>query len=426
MEEKREKAAVAVVGGGLSGVAAAVAAAREGADVLLIEREGFLGGMATLALVNPFMSYTTYKGRWDEDWAHIVNKGIFQSILEEMGAMGGMHPNRVTFNEEILKLVLDGLLKKHGVRVLLHTQLVRALRDGRTLRSVQVVNRSGFARVEANVFIDATGNADLCALAGCACRVGREEDGLCQPMTLCFRVGNVDTETFDAPSVREQMEAKYKELRAAGRIKNPREDILVFPHVCGGVVHFNSTRVVGKSPLDAWEYTEAEMEARAQMYELFRFLKENVAGFENSTLLMSGSQLGIRESRRVVGLYTITQNDLLRAVKFEDSVARGTYPVDIHNPSGTGTVLHDIPYGDYYTIPYRALIPAETDNLLVCGRPISSTHEAHAAYRVMPICCCIGEGAGTAASLALQQKVAVNEVRSRDIHALLDQNGALY
>lgn len=418
---------VVVVGGGFSGVAAAVAAARENLRVLLIERNGYLGGMATCALVNPFMSYRIYTARWGHDeQSEIVNKGIFLTVLEQLDALGGLYGDKTTFNEEILKLIFDRMTKESGVQVLFHTSLIGAQTDGKKVQSIQVVNRSGMRSITADYFIDASGNADLSYLAGCRYQLGREEDGFCQPMTLCFRLGNVDTATFHKPEIQELMSRKYEEMQKNGKIKNPRENILTFPHVCDGVVHFNSTRIVKKSPVDAQEYSESEMVAREQVYELYLFMKENVPGFEKCTLLMSAPELGIRESRRIVGMYTITQEDLLSATKFEDSVARGTYPVDIHNPSGTGTVLKDIPYGDYYTIPYRALIPVGMDNLLACGRPISSTHEAHAAYRIMPICCCIGEGAGTAAAIAAKGKTRMQDVGSQALHTLLDQHGALY
>jgi len=244
-------------------------------------------------------------------------------------------------------------------------------------------------------------------------------------MTLCFRLADVDTDKFD-PESRELVNEKYKEYKDKGIIKNPREDVLTFEHIVDDIIHFNSTRIVGRSAVDVEDLTAAEIEAREQMYELYQFMKNNIPGFENSKLLMSAPQIGVRESRRIVGEYVITEEDLLNTIKFEDSIARGTYPVDIHNPSGTGTVLKDVPYGDYYTIPYRALIPLGVNNLIVAGRPISSTHEAHSAYRVMPICASIGEGAGIAASVAFNKKISFKEVDSKDIHNLLDKYEALY
>jgi hypothetical protein len=417
---------VIIAGGGLSGIATAIASAREGAKVLIIERYGFLGGMATAGLVNPFMPYAVWKAHWEYDWTEKVNQGIFREILSELNDLDGLHKNNQTFNEEILKLVLDRLMKKYNIDVLLHSFVSKVDRKGSRIETITVVNKSGHLVYKAKYFVDSTGDADLSYLAGCEYNIGRDSDNKCQPMTLCFRLGNVDTEKYNRQENRGMVNGKYKEMREKGLIKNPREDVLTFEHVMEGVVHFNSTRIINKSAVNVEDLTSAEVEAREQVYELYMFMKNNVPGFENSKLLMSATQIGVRESRRIVGEYTITEEDLISTKKFEDSIARGTYPVDIHNPSGTGTVLKDIPYGDYYTIPYKALIPKGVDNLIVTGRPISSTHEAHSAYRIMPICTSIGEGAGTATAIAVKKNIGYKEVNSKEIHEILDKYKALY
>ena len=417
---------VIVAGGGLAGVGAAVAAVREGASVLLVEQYGYLGGMATAGLVNPFMSYVVFKARWQYNWQDKVNQGVFREILEGLVELDGLHSNNQTFNEEILKLVLDRMMKKYGVKVLFHSFISGVQREESKVKSVTVTNKSGVTEYTASCFVDATGDADLSALSDCEFRIGRDQDGLCQPMTLCFRLANVDKTRFDRERDRAAINEKYKAFREKGLIKNPRENVLIFEHMVEDAIHFNSTRITLRSAVNAEDLTEAEMEGREQVYELYQFMKENIPGFENSQIIMTANQIGVRESRRIVGEYTITQEDLLSATKFEDSIARGSYPVDIHDPMGGGTVLQDIPYGDYYTIPYRALLPKGVDNLIVAGRPISSTHEAHSAYRIMPICCCIGEGAGTAAAISLKKALAFREVESKEIHAILDKYGALY
>ena len=176
------------------------------------------------------------------------------------------------------------------------------------------------------------------------------------------------------------------------------------------LMHLNTTRIVGRDPVDVEDYTAGELEAREQVYEMYRFMKDNIRGMENCELIMSAPELGIRESRRIVGEYRITEDDILGVRKFDDRIARGTYDIDIHNPSGTGTYIKRIPESDYYTIPYRAIIPAGSKNLLVAGRPISSTHAAHSSFRIMPITSCIGEAAGVAAYLS-----AKNDCAPRDI-----------
>jgi hypothetical protein len=417
---------VIVSGGGLSGVAAAISASREGAKVLLIERYGFLGGMATAGLVNPFMPYVIWKAHWEYDWKEKVNQGIFREILSDLKEFGGLHANNQTFNEEILKIVLDRLMKKYGVKTLFHSYLTKVNREGSKVLGVTVANKSGEMNFTAKYFIDSTGDADLSFQAGCEYKIGRETDNLCQPMTLCFRLGNIDFEEYNANESWRMINGKYAELKRKGLINNPREDVLTFQHMVDGAMHFNSTRVINKSAVNAEDLTDAEIEGREQMYELFQFMKNYVPGFKNAQILMSAPQIGVRESRRIVGEYTVTEEDLISVRKFEDSIARGTYPVDIHNPSGTGTVLKDMPYGEYYTIPYRALIPKGVDNLIVSGRPISSTHEAHSAYRIMPICTSIGEGAGTAAAIAVKKEVSFKAVPYKEIHDILDKYKALY
>ncbi len=411
-----------VAGGGMAGVAAAVAAARRGASVLLIEQYGSLGGMATAGLVNPFMPYYLNRGGDDWDLSHPINQGFFQEVLDGLKELGGLHENTWTFHEEILKIVLDRMTKQYGITVLFHTFVKGTARTGSKVESVTVVNKSGEHTYAASYFVDATGDADLSVLAGCDYEIGREPDHGCQPMSLCFRLANVDLDRYDEKSAT----ALYQEFRAKGLLKNPREDILTFPNMLPGVLHFNTTRIVQKSAVNAEDLTAAEMEAREQMYEMYRFLKDNIPGFEKCELLMSAPQVGVRESRRIVGEYVITSEDILSARKFPDSVARGDYPIDIHNPQGTGTEMHHIPTNDYYTIPYRSLLPKGVDNLIVAGRPISATHEAHSAYRVMPITTCIGEGAGSAVSIALRSGCALREVAAADIHALLDETGGLY
>ena len=175
--------------------------------------------------------------------------------------------------------------------------------------------------------MDATGDADLCALSGCDYKVGRESDGLCQPMTLCFRLAGVDEDAFSLEKDREKVNVIYKRFKEKQTMLNPRNDVLMFEHMAKGVVHFNSTRIMGKSAIDAADLTQAELEGREQVYELYRFMKQNVVGFENCRLIMSAPQVGIRESRRITGEYTITKEDILSARKFEDSIARGNISI---------------------------------------------------------------------------------------------------
>lgn len=267
---------VIVAGGGFSGVAAAIAAAREGMSVLLIEKSNCLGGAAANCLVNPFMPYWT---KINEKKVNLC-QGIFLEICEELQKNDGIHKNGMEFDEEILKLVLNRMVLKAGVRLLFHSCLADAERDQEQIRSVTVLNKSGRQTYRAHCFIDATGDADLAALCGVPFRLGRDEDRLCQPMTLCFRIAGVDIDKRRHGFQKAQQ--LYKQWRKEGKIKNPREDILLFETLQDGVIHVNSTRIVKRNPVDAWDRTQAEIEAREQVFELFRFLKENAAGLKTA------------------------------------------------------------------------------------------------------------------------------------------------
>ena len=310
---------------------------------------------------------------------------------------------------------------REGMKVLFHALLSDVVREGRVIKSVTVSTCQGNIKVSAPIFIDATGDADLSAFAGLEYKLGREKDGLCQPMTLCFRMTNVDWLKYD----RQKANALYKEFREKGIIKNPREDILTFKYPIYNIMHFNTTRIVGKNPVNVFDVSESEMVAREQMFEMLDFLKKNVDGFEDADIVMSANEIGIRESRRIVGHYTITEQDVVTAAKHDDRIARATYEIDIHNPAGTGTYHCPVPENDFYTIPYRALIPIGADNLIVAGRPISSTHEAHSSFRVMPITSCIGEAAGVAASLMRKADAKSMDIDVAKMQNILTDHGAL-
>ena len=409
---------IIVCGGGLAGVTAALAARREGKDVLLIERYGFLGGHATNALVNPFMGYYEEHPEGWPKLGKIANSGLFLEIINMLREYGGLGENFHTFDEEVMKYILQIMLRCAGVKVLLHTFLADVKKDGDTVMSIVCATKAGLLEFSSKCFVDATGDADISRFARAEVEIGREEDGLCQPMTLCFRLANIDP-NFD----RNEMQEKYLAAKKRGEIKNPRENILEFATMLPTVQHFNTTRVLGKSPMDIESFTDGEFEGREQVFEMRDFLRREVRGFENAHLIMTAPQLGTRESTRIVGDYVLSVDDLVSTVKFDDSIARGTYPVDIHNPAGTGTDFREMPKLDYYTIPYRSLTPVNLTNVIVAGRPISASHGAHSAIRVMPICASIGEGAGIAAALFDEN---FHKVDAKAIQNVLTKNNGLY
>ena len=412
---------IIVIGGGFAGAAAAIAAAWEGKRVRLIEKYNCLGGAAVFDLVNPFMRYWDYtEGRKEKV---MLSCGLFTEMVDRIEAMGGFRKgSRQAFNEEVLKLMLNRMAIEAGVELLFGTYLVAADTKDNTIQSITVSNVGGTYQMSADCYIDATGDANLAMFAGFDYQVGRESDGLCQPMTLCFRLGNVDYEKYLA--CKSEISPLYQKLQAEGKIKNPRENVLVFNTVLDSVLHFNTTRVVKLDPTNAEDVTKAEIIAREQVFEMVDFLRENFEAFRNCVLLSTGMQIGARESRMIVGEYTLTQEDLLACTRFPDTIAVCNYDIDIHSPDGSGTSHYYFPDGQYYTTPYRTLIPKGAKNLLVTGRCVSATHEAQASLRIMPTCATLGEAAGIAAAIAVATAKPVNEIDIDLLQSTLRAKGA--
>lgn len=412
-----------VVGGGLTGVAAAVSAAREGLTVLIVEKSGCLGGAISNCLVYPFMPYWT-KPYWGE--AAKNKKYLSQGIFKEMKER---HDKYVTdckdheFNSEYFKIVLDDMTVESGVTVLFHSVLADVKKQGEKITAIEIIAKSQHITVEADFFVDATGDGDLFYLAGCDYQLGRESDGFCQPMTTCFRMSGVDLDLFTEE--RPKLQELYKEKQAKGEITNPRENILVFFGVGEDVLHFNSTRVIKLNPTDPFDVSRAEVMARRQIHELVSFLKENSKAFDESALISIAVDIGVRESRKLKGVHILTADEIINCTQFEDSIALGNYDIDIHNPTGTGTSHRFFGDGEYYTIPYRSLLPKEFNNLLVAGRCLSATHEAQASVRIMPTCCCLGQAAGTAVAVAIKTDKNAHNVDVKSLQNKLIENGAV-
>lgn len=416
---------VIVVGGGFAGAAAAISAGRLRKKVLLIEKSNCLGGAATNALVTPFMGNAT-----SVDGVHKeLSMGLLEEIRERLHQVRestGEHHNenyRDVFSDEHLKLVLNRMAVEAGVQLLYHAYLCEVNCVCGRVEAITVITKAGKMTFTAKCYIDATGDADLAVLSGCSYRLGREEDHLCQPMTLCFRVGNVDIERFYQEIG--EMQKLYKQYQAEGKIRNPRENILYFRLVQKNMIHFNTTRVVKRNPVDPFDVTAAEIEAREQVFELYQLLKSNFSCMANADLVSTAMEIGVRESRMINGEYLLTGKELIQCCRFEDSVACGNYDIDIHNPEGAGTSHYYFPAGEYYEIPYRTMLPKEVENLLVTGRCISVDHEAQASVRIMPIVCCLGEAAGVAAAVAVASGVDPKKADITRIQQILVQNGAV-
>jgi hypothetical protein len=438
---------VLVVGGGTAGLAAAAGAAAAGAHVVLTERYGFLGGNATAALVMPLMSFHTHQSVVlhkpkqlmpdDHGPGDPVIAGVLKTLLHRLVQAGGAIPPSsdtgyvVPFDPEIFKLVALDLLDDHGVHFLLHALATDVL-GGPEVRGVVFETKSGPLVIEARAIVDCTGDGDLAARAGAPYEIGREADSLVQPMTLMFRMSEFEQTAFqnyvrEHPSQWRGVHGLWdlvQRATAAGELDLPREDILMFGTPHEREVCVNSTRVLQVLGIDVWDLSYAEWEGRRQMRRIAAFLQRYVPGFADSYVVQSGVHIGVRETRRILGEYQLTAEDVLSARSFPDAIARGTYPLDIHNPAGKGTVLQRLPPGEAYEIPLRCLVPRSVENLLVAGRCISGTHEAHSSYRVMPIAMATGHAAGVCAALAAKSGRPPRDIEAEDVQQELIRQGA--
>ena len=438
---------VLVVGGGPAGIGAALGAVQAGARVVLAERYGFLGGNATAALVMPLMSFHTQMPQKERRGATTllptdhgpgepVVGGALAKLLQRLVHVGGAIPPTlatgyvVPFDPEWFKLVALDLLDEAGVQLLFHAFASGIIGDNR-VEGVVFETKSGPLAIKAKVTIDCTGDADVAVQAGTPTEVGRA-DGLVQPMTLMFRMAEFQRAAFEAYVKEHPQQWRgvhglwdlVRKATAAGELKLPREDILFFATPHEGEVSVNSTRVTRVLGTDVWDLSYAEWMSRRQMRQIAEFLKQYVPGFEKSYVMQSGVNVGVRETRRIVGDYQLNADDVLNARKFDDAIARGAYPVDIHNPTGTGTVLKRLPPGEAYDIPLRCLMPQNAEGLIVAGRCISGTHEAHSSYRVMPIVMATGQAAGVTAAMAARRSTRPRDVSVREVQRELVRQGA--
>jgi len=441
------EADVLVVGGGPAGLGAAIGAADAGARVILAERYGFFGGNATAALVMPLMSFHTQhpvvekKGATtllptDHGPGEAVIAGVLKRLLDRLVEVGGaVAPSLATgyvvpFDPEWFKLVALELLNEAGVQFLLHAFASGVLGEKKVEGAV-FETKSGPVAIRARVVVDCTGDADMAVQAGAPFEVGRA-DGLAQPMTLMFRMAEFERAAFQAYVEKHPGQWRgvhglwdlVREATEAGELELPREDVLFFATPHEREVSVNSTRVTRVLGTDVWDLTYAECASRRQMLQIAQFLRRYVPGFEEAYAVQSGVNVGVRETRRIIGEYRLSADDVLSARKFDDAIARGAYPVDIHNPTGSGTILKRLPAGEAYDIPLRCLLPQSTTGLIVAGRCISGTHEAHSSYRVMPIVMATGHAAGVCAALAARRSASPQDVPAADVRAELLRQGA--
>ncbi len=434
---------VLVVGGGPSGLTAALAAAEDGLRVGLIESRSFVGGNMTIGL--PVLGFLGQKGNQIIDG--LPQKFIERLRRERNGASEHrpcpLHMGITLVEPEAVKTVALEMLTEAGVDVLFYTFCVDVVMNGDVIRGVITESKSGRTATLAKVVIDCSGDADVAFRAGVPCEKGDAQGGM-QPPTLMFCLAGVDTDKLrmsvaNAPPeartyLTDFIPAEYfgqnnqfilvglRELMAKAKNERhldiPNERTIIITGLKKGEVWINMTRVKGTDGTDARSLTNGEIQGRAQIDDIVTYLVNYVPGFEAAYFTKTAPFLGIRETRRIVGQYVMTQDDVLSCRHFDDSIAVASYPIDIHRPADDGCTL--IWCGDCYDIPYRSLVPTKVANLLVAGRSISVTHEAMGATRVMATCMAMGEAAGRAAKISVRgnrspAEIDISELRRQQI-----------
>lgn len=431
---------VLVVGGGPAGIGSAVCAARHGAKTILAERGGYLGGMATNGLIAPFMSSTTPDGQT------MLIRGFYEELVNRMEAKGGaIHPLKAeigsfsayrdkghhgltTFDYECLKRTSEQLCTEAGVELLYHALFIKADTKGGKIKAAYFATKDGIWKITAKTYIDCTGDGDVAAQAGAPFVYG-DGEGDVQATSLFIVLRNVDWDAMDAHNEACKKAGDFEgqfymreilAARQAGEFPMWRQKIALFQNL-DGTATVNMTQNDGVDGLDPKQVTDAEVTGREQAEYVVKFLRKYVKGCENCELAQSAENLGVRETRRIVGEYTVTTEDARNSVKYPDPVFCCANHMDIHRKGYVEYVARNT--NEPYYIPYRALLPQKVDNLLCAGRCAGAERPVMAAIRVIPPCFAMGQAAGTAAALAVRAGVGPKQIDTDLLIATLKEDG---
>jgi len=419
-----ERYDIVVVGSGSAGATAAIAAGRAGARTLLLDRLAFMGGTST-AVLDTFYAFFT-----PGPAPRRVVGGLGWEIVERLTSAGLAfeRPNTygagtgITYDPEYLKVLWEGLAAEAGVDLLLHTWATGAVLEAGRLRAVRTWGKGGERTFEATAFVDASGDADVCAMAGVPYDDARSA-GPVQSLSTLFRLANVDVDRASAVP-KAELWARMGEAAATGEYRLPRLEGSWHRTPHAGVVMIHMTRVPNVDATDPVQLTQAELEGRRQVLEYHRFLRDRVPGFERSVLVSTSPAIGVRESRRIFGDYRLTRDDVLAGRRFQDEIALCGAPIEDHGTGG-GTDWSYVIEDGVYGIPYRCLLPEGVEGLLTAGRCFSATHDAHASARSMATCMAMGQAAGTAAALAAAEGASPRALDPGLLRTRLLADGAL-
>jgi hypothetical protein len=426
---------VAVLGGGAAGVAAAVTAAGQGLRVALVERYGFCGGGAVAGHSGTICGL--YEASEDAGAPpRQVVFGFAAAFADRLAAMGGLAPP-VRYGKTYTRVhdplvwreAADALLAEAGVKVVFHAVATGVHLDGDRVDGIEVWTKQGPLDLRAAVTIDASGDADVVAMAGLPAFVG--DNGRVQNPTMIFRLLGVDTARFLArygtdTIMPAEVTALIQEAGAGNRYRLPRSKIWLFTTTRPGELLCNCTRVIGAdgrelNPLNRDDFTEAEIEGRLQVREYARFFRDHLAGCEEAFVEDTGVQVGVRQTRQVEGVAKLTNADVVAGTKFRDGIARSPWPIELH--AGAKPKVEWL-IGDVYEVPYGCFVPVQGEGLIAAGRCLSAEHEAVASARVTAQCFGYGHAIGHAAAIAVRDRVAPRAIDGADLRLLLNRDGA--
>ncbi|CAG7638416.1 hypothetical protein PAESOLCIP111_03938 [Paenibacillus solanacearum] len=456
MENRAErqviKTQVLVLGGGSGGVGAAIAAAREGAETILVDRQGFLGGNMTIGL--PLLAFLDAQGRQ-------VTRGLPQEIVDRLIELGGafehrecpLHNSTTNIDPNLMKIVIFEKMKQYGVKPLLHCEIIGTTVEDGELKSVIVKGKGKEIEIFADVFVDATGDGDVAFMAGAEFEKGQYANGETQPPTLMFTLGGFKLDKFmdyleenpdelkhgSSMKIRPGYTAQFlrasenhvfvglkntvSKLRQEGKCPIERDTIIYINLPREGYIAMNCIRILNFDGTKIEELSRGEIESSLQILPLINMLKEHIPGFENVYLSSIAPFLGVRETRRIIGKQMIREDAAVNGVIPDDTIALGSYIIDIHSGSGDGTIIRSLagPYG----ITYGATVSKDVKRLMMSGRCISVDPVVFGSSRVMPTCMAVGEGVGIGAALAAKQNIAPENVDVQEIRQRLRQHGAI-